>query len=70
MSAEDLANEYTNLKPFSPADLKMKSFFAKNRNYFIQVANEQNQMHSHYYHLKKACRKKSQPLYVYKLDPT
>lgn len=59
MSADDLANEYSNLKPFSPSDLKLNSFFAKNRNYFIQIANENKQMHSHYYHLKKACRKKS-----------
>jgi len=40
MSADDLANEYSNLKPFSPSDLKLNSFFAKNRNYFIQIANE------------------------------
>jgi hypothetical protein len=26
-------------------------------------------MHNHYYHLKKICRKKSQPLYAFKLDP-
>jgi len=25
-------------------------------------------MHNHYYHIKKQCRKKSQPLYAYKID--
>ncbi len=35
MSEEDLANEYLKLKHMTPADLKMKSFFAKKRNYFI-----------------------------------
>ena len=40
MSVDDLANEYSNLKSFSPADLKINSFFSKNRNYFIQIANE------------------------------
>jgi hypothetical protein len=26
-------------------------------------------MHNHYYHIKKQCRKKSQPLYAFKLNP-
>jgi len=31
------------------------------------VPNASKQLHGHYYHLKKVCRKKSQPLYVYRL---
>jgi len=53
MSEEDLANEYNKLKPFLPTDLQINSFFAKKRNYFVQIANKDNKMHSHYYHLKK-----------------
>lgn len=26
-------------------------------------------MHDHYYHIKKQCRKKQQPLYKFKIDP-
>ena len=59
MSEQDLANEYTRLKPLLPADLKIKSFFAKNRNYFVQIANKEHKMHDHFYHLRKECRKKS-----------
>lgn len=35
MSADDLANEYSKLKSFTPSDLKVNYYFAKNRNYFI-----------------------------------
>lgn len=44
----------------------MKNLFGMNRNYFIHVNGDT--LHDHFYHLKKQCRKKSQPLYTYRLD--
>jgi len=35
MSEDDISNEYKKLRPLLPKDLKVKSFFAKKRNYFI-----------------------------------
>jgi hypothetical protein len=35
MTEEDIAHEHNNVKIFTVKDLRMKSFFAKNRNYFI-----------------------------------
>lgn len=35
MSEDDIANEYNKLKPLLPADIKINSFFAKKRNYFV-----------------------------------
>lgn len=69
LSEDEVADQYQSLKQLTSDDLKLKSFFAKKRNFFIQVANDKKEMHDHFYHLKKICRKKSQPLYLYKIDP-
>lgn len=68
-SEVELADEFATIKEITPKDLKMKNFFGMNRNYFIQVDPNGGQMHNHYYHIKKQCRKKSQPLYAFKLNP-
>ena len=53
----------------------MPKFWSKGRNYFVQViggdqanSEEVERMDPHYYHLKKLCRRKSVPLYAYKID--
>jgi hypothetical protein len=54
----------------SPKDLENKAFFGRNRNYFIQLvqAGETDApMPPLYFQLKRLARKKSQPLFPYRL---
>lgn len=69
LSEDQIADQYDNLKVLTEDNLKSRTFFGKKRNFFIQVANEKEEMHGHFYHLKNISRKKSQPLYVYRLNP-
>lgn len=73
-----LIDELDNLQKLTVKDLKISSFFGRGKNYFIQVvgnstpADDQTspneRMHAHYYHLKKLCRKRSVPIFAYKID--
>jgi hypothetical protein len=45
-----------------------KSFFARERNYFIQIVHEGDPvLNPQYYQLKRLARKKGQPLFPFKL---
>ena len=75
----EVDDELVGAQKIKPSDLKIDSFFGRGRNFFISVkqpsdvpediAEEQNKALMHYYHLKRLCRSKSQPLYVYQIDP-
>ena len=58
----------------TPRDLQNKAFFGRNRNYFVQIVHEppgvDQALHPQYYQLKRLARKKSQPLFPYKLRLT
>ena len=67
-----------NCDRIGPADLANEAFFGKSRNFFIWIKSqkndpdyneEQSDETMHFYHLKKLCRKKDQPLYAYCIDP-
>jgi hypothetical protein len=58
--------EERNIPRLTAKDLESKAFFGRNRNYFIQVSEEP--LSEHYYQLKRLARKKSQPLFPYRLQ--
>ncbi|TNV85361.1 hypothetical protein FGO68_gene3696 [Halteria grandinella] len=54
----------------TPTDLQNKAFFARGRNYFIQVVHDSDSdpvLSPQFYQLKRLSRKKSQPLFAFKL---
>ena len=74
-SEHALTSELDNLSKLSQKHLEIPKFWSKGRNYFVQVvggdqANPEavERMDPHYYHLKKLCRRRSVPLYAYKID--
>ena len=74
-SEHSLSAELDNLTKLTLKHLEIPKFWSKGRNYFVQVvggdhtdSEEVERMDPHYYHLKKLCRRKSVPLYAYKID--
>ena len=75
-----LQDEIENLETLKPENLANKAVFSKGKNYFLQVVGNQehtneenevthqNKMDSHYYHIKKLCRRKNIPLFPFKID--
>ena len=66
---EQIEQEFSSLKCVSPEQLSRDSFFQRDKCLFLQVEGEKAQMHSHFYWLKKALRKKGQHLFAYRLRP-
>jgi hypothetical protein len=66
-------DEFIKSQRLKPSDLKNKAYFGKNRNYFIQLVDDSdltkmpNQFNPQYYLLKRLARKKSQPLFTYRV---
>ena len=67
-----------NCSKISPNDLSNEAFFGKGRNFFIWIKSKKEDEEKiegeldetmHFYHLKKLCRKKDQPLYAYCIEP-
>ena len=63
--------ELQRAKVLKPEDLKNKYYFGKNRNFFIQLippsSDPPSALSPLYYQLKRIARKKSEPLYVYRI---
>ena len=80
MTENEVDDELGNCQKIAPAALKAGGFFGQGRNFFIWVKpssadlsaeelEERNKDLMHFFHLKKLCRKKDQPLYAYCIDP-
>ncbi|CDW83935.1 UNKNOWN [Stylonychia lemnae] len=69
------SSEFYKAPKIKPSDLQLQSFFGKNRNFFIQlindvdteISNTQSDFDPQYYMLKRLARKKTQPVYGYRL---
>ena len=73
-SEEHIDADFVNAKTLTTTDLKTAGFFGANRNFFIQIVKDSDlqdggvsELNPHYFHLKRLCRKKSQPLYIHKI---
>ena len=77
----EIDDELSNCDKSTPAELRQDHFFGQGRNFFIwvkqpktdfpeEVEEQQNKALMHYFHLKKLCRQKDQPLFVYHIDPS
>ena len=71
---DEISDEFNNLRVLTPKMLSNPSFFPKNKSFFIQIVPDtqhyaelkaDNEMHPHYYWLKKAIHKKREHLFPY-----
>ena len=69
-TSAEIDNELGNAQLVCPDDLRLQTFFSPGRNYFIQItAKDDDDLHGHFFHLKRLAWKKNQPLYLLKLNP-
>lgn len=74
---EQIQSELHNLQEITSDHLKSQALFPKGKSFFVQIvpdeqeypdAERRDEMHPHYYWLKKTLRKMGLPLFAYKIE--